>query len=295
MATPIAAETVSRTVLGRLRGSPSAGRVLASFDHACDLLTEGGDVVALVTPQVGSGPLNVVVDDSASCFASLEPGMPATLDADEIQVGELEIGLGEAAVWEPRPDWADLRARRAGIVARLPVLRLLSVEDAPAGSLLSILEGSSFDGSLRGAALAETERAVGALMDGWIGDLTRLREGAAQLAGLGGGLTPSGDDFLTGVMVWAWLAHPAPSSFCQAVVEAAAPLTTTLSAAFLGAAARGECDAAWHDLLYALAQEDGVELPKAAQDVLAHGVTSGADALAGFLWTGTQIQADPRG
>lgn len=284
MATPIAAETISRTVLGRLRAGPSAGRVLATFDHACDLLAEGGDVVALVNHQVGSGPLNVVVDDSAGCFASLEPGMRAALDADEIQVGDLEVGLREAAVWEPRPNWEDLRARRASIVAQLPVLRVLSLEQAPAGSLLSILEGSSPDGSLQGAALAATERAVGALMDGWIGDLTRLREGVGQLAGLGGGLTPSGDDFLTGLMVWAWVAHPAPSSFCQAVVEAAGPLTTTLSAAFLRAAARGECDAAWHALLDALAQEDGAEVAKAGQNVLAHGATSGADALAGFLW-----------
>ena len=116
-----------------------------------------------------------------------------------------------------------------------------------------------------------------------------LETGAAQLAGLGGGLTPAGDDFLTGVMLWAWLAHPSPRSQCRLLVKAAAPRTTTLSAAFLQAAARGECGVAWHVLLAALSEGGDAELATAVQDVLSHGATSGADALAGFLWTGMSV------
>ena len=118
-----------------------------------------------------------------------------------------------------------------------------------------------------------------------MGDTGQLRAGAARLAGLGGGLTPSGDDFVTGVMLWGWLAHPEPSSFCQTLAQIAAPRTTTLSAAFLRAAARGECSAPWHALLAALNTGQDSEIMTAVQEILAHGATSGADSLAGFLYS----------
>jgi hypothetical protein len=102
-------------------------------------------------------------------------------------------------------------------------------------------------------------------------------------------LTPGGDDFLCGAMLWAWLAHSRPGSLCHAIARSAAPRTTTLSAAFLWAAARGECSAAWHRLLEALAEGNGVGIAQAGQGVLARGATSGADTLAGFLWAGTEF------
>jgi hypothetical protein len=84
-------------------------------------------------------------------------------------------------------------------------------------------------------------------------------------------------------MLWAWVAHPTPATFCSEMVQVAAPRTTTLSAAFLRSAARGECSPAWHQLLAALVKTDS-DLTASIRDVLAHGATSGADTLAGFLY-----------
>ena len=122
------------------------------------------------------------------------------------------------------------------------------------------------------------------MQEGWRGDLERLQEGAAGLAGLGGGLTPAGDDFLAGALLGIWLAHPAPEPLCRAMVKVAAPRTTTLSAAFLRAAARGECSAAWHELLAALREGRQGEISRALHEILSYGATSGADTLAGFLY-----------
>jgi hypothetical protein len=97
-------------------------------------------------------------------------------------------------------------------------------------------------------------------------------------------LTPAGDDFLAGVMLWAWLAHPSPHRVCQILLEEAVPRTTVLSAALLSAAAVGECSAPWHRLLQALPAGDEHGITKAAHHVLSFGNTSGADSLAGFLW-----------
>ncbi|HUV89953.1 MAG TPA: DUF2877 domain-containing protein [Anaerolineae bacterium] len=313
------AHSISRAVQEQLLCSQAShleAHVLAVFEHACDLVTHAGDVVALVTSHAGNGPLNIVVDDSvvdspAGLFAGLEPGEPATLAVECLWVGGLRVDLGRAVVWEPRPDWDTLRARRDVILSSLPFLRDLCLCMAPAGSLLDLentpappVHGTPappvHGGALR-AIFSAAQRAAEALREGWEGNLERLHEGALGLAGLGSGLTPAGDDFLTGTMLWAWLAHPVPAPFCRALVEAAIPRTTVLSAAFLRAAARGECSASWHGLLEALGEGVGDRVPAppvhggariasqhrlftAVQEIMAHGATSGADSLAGLLY-----------
>jgi hypothetical protein len=237
-----------------------------------------------VAPEVGNGPLNIVLDESGWDLTTIDPGTRAEKDGERLRVGDLEIDLSQADVWEPRPVWPALRARRAAIEARLPALRALALGRARDGSFLALLDEGSTENPPSTARSASQ-----ALKAGWAGDLAQLQQGAAQLAGLGGGLTPGGDDFLCGTMLWAWLAHPRPGFLCRALAESAAPLTTTLSAAFLWAAAQGECRAAWHALLDALARGDDVGLARATQDVLRHGATSGADTLAGFLWPGAQM------
>ena len=260
-------------------------RVLARFRHACDLLTPGGDLVALVSPEVGDGPFNIVVD---APFQDIEPDVLAVWDGQVMQIGRLKLSLRGATVWEPCPDWEMLSARRSPIVERLPRLWRIAQRYAPQESLLDLAAGwragrpapAKMTPAL---VLSNTvQRAARALAAGWGGDPVQLTRGAAQLAGLGGGLTPAGDDFLTGLMLWAWLAHPDPRSFCCSLAETAAPRTTTLSAAWLWAAAGGQCSACWHQLLTVLAE--GAELGPAARQVLSHGATSGADTLAGFLW-----------
>lgn len=292
----VIARSISRPVWERLGEASFAARVLAVFEHACDLITPDGEVAALVLPQVGNGPLNIVVETTPGNLASLEAGMPAWLEEGRLCVGGLEVALEAAVVWEPCPDWEMLRARQDVCTDRLPLVKAFSLQHAPEGSLLIPVSGrpghptdpalvERFN-STSGAVFAAAQQAAEALGAGWKGDTALLQEGAAQLAGLGGGLTPAGDDFLTGVMLWAWLAHPSPRSLCRLLVEAAAPRTTTLSAAFLRAAARSECSVAWHMLLATLSEGTDAEVARAVQEVLSHGATSGADALAGFLWAG---------
>lgn len=299
MSVDVIARSISRPVWELLERGAFHARVLAVFERACNLVTPDGHVVALVLPQVGDGPLNIVVDAKPNNFAALEPETLAWVEEGQLWVGELEVSLGAAAVWEPCPDWKKLRSRRDACSARLPFVQALSQRHAPEGSLLLLTlhrPGGRTDpavsGSLDAASnvwFAAAQAATEALRAGWEGDAATLQAGAAQLAGLGGGLTPAGDDFLSGAMLWAWLAHPSPQSLCRPLVEVAALRTTALSAAFLHAAARGECSAAWHRLLAALSQGSDTEVATTVQEVLSYGATSGADALAGFLWAGLSV------
>lgn len=295
----VVARSISRPVWEQLSKGSFAAQVQAVFKHACTLVTPRGEMVAVVLSQVGNGPLNIVIDGSPADLA-VSPGIVAWRGEGRLQIGELDVLLEKASVWDPRPDWKRLRACQDGFVNCLPLLQTLALHYAPQGSFLALVSGcpdnptcSAVDGCLNPctAALTAAQRAAQVLQAGWKGDDVLLQSGASQLAGLGGGLTPAGDDFLSGVMLWAWLVHPSPDRFCHLLVEAAMPYTTSLSAAFLRAAARGECSAAWHTLLTAIAEGTDEGLAKAVQDVLSHGATSGADALAGFLWAGLHTAA----
>jgi hypothetical protein len=284
---PLVALSISRSAWGRLRVRPIAARVLAVFECACNLELPGGDLLALVLPEVGDGPLNIVVDDSAGVFHALEPGMPVWVEANRLRINGLAVALDSTTIWEPCPDWDDLRDNLDSIQGRFPLLQSVALHYAPEGSLLTLLSIQSSGipcGIQPDAVLLAAYRGADALGAGWGGDAAQLRAAAAQLAGLGGGLTPAGDDFLIGAMLWAWLAHPNPRQACRWIVEAAAPRTTTLSAAFLRAAANGECSVPWHRLLAVLGSGQEELFSLAVQQILAQGSTSGADTVAGFLW-----------
>ncbi len=291
----IEARSISRSVVERLEQRSPAARVWAVFERSFHLVASGGQITAVVLPEIGDGPTNIVVEAHASDLATLEPGMPAALEGGRLRVGELDISIETAVLWEPCPDWQRLRGRSGSCRGRLSLIQTLCERLAPAGTLLMLIDpwpdcspGLAQADAPPGSSLVfkEAQEAAAKLRRGWEGDVVLLQSGAVQLAGLGGGLTPAGDDFLCGFMLWAWLAHPNPDTVCGLLLETAVPRTTILSAAFLQAAARGECSAAWQALLAALSGGTDEELALAVQEVLAFGATSGADGLAGFLWAG---------
>jgi hypothetical protein len=88
-----------------------------------------------------------------------------------------------------------------------------------------------------------------------------------------------------GALYAAWLIHPreVASELAEEIVNTAAPLTTSLSAAWLNAAARGQAGISWHALFGGLIAGNEAKVQQATKEILATGETSGADALSGFL------------
>jgi hypothetical protein len=126
-------------------------------------------------------------------------------------------------------------------------------------------------------------------------DMMDLQEAVAAIAGLGPGLTPSGDDFLAGVMVASRLVEDASRlNVPHVIFETAGPRTNRISRAFLRAARDGHVDERWHRLLAALAGEESAYLEQRTLEqrtleqrtraILAFGASSGLDMWAGFLW-----------
>jgi hypothetical protein len=113
---------------------------------------------------------------------------------------------------------------------------------------------------------------------------------AARIAGLGPGLTPSGDDLLAGAlafMSWAEVAgHWVDGVRVRlAIRRAAVPRTTRLAGQLLTAAERGHVAAPLAGLLTSLLARNAT-FPPGLASVLAIGATSGGDMLGGVRLAG---------
>jgi hypothetical protein len=277
---PAAAEWLRTTTQARL---------LNVFDRACNLINAEDAVLALVTSERGLTPFGLVVHASDRApFHGLPAASPVRLTPSErcLALGPLRIDYRDALLWEAQPAWAAVAKAFADSPTALPRLSALAAETGLAGSLLDLFRPAAGTATLGPAMFQRAHAGARHLVAGLAAHAAGPAEaGAAALAGLGGGLTPAGDDFIVGALLaaWAGLYGAGAERLGPGIVAAAVPCTTTLSGAYLRAAAHGECTALWHTLFAALQRSDWPAAHTAVRALVSVGHTSGADALAGFL------------
>jgi hypothetical protein len=258
--------------------------IMARFRRALNLVAADGEgeerIIALVTPELSNGPFHLVVDH-------LPPDLPgpcqSTWAGSTLTIGPWRLDFdGAQPPWEPTPPWASL------IIPDRAYRRLRAWVEAAAAH-----RPTPFAGRDLAAVLTPLRTALCCALES--GNAGKIAVAAAALAGLGPGLTPSGDDALAGVMLALWAArHPDRDKLCRAIAEAAGPRTTRLSRAFLDAASRGETDEPWRRLMHLLSNQPMTpEAPDppgrpgtieaAAASILTFGATSGLDMLQGFV------------
>jgi hypothetical protein len=234
--------------------------ILHIFDKACNLINERREIHSIVTPQIGNGPFNLVIASDV-CFSKyLSLKSPVSLSHAQIHLGELTINTANAKLWNPRPNWETLYAKRDDILNQILPLSAHNYQVSIPNSLVSNLSYTLINA-----------------------DISTVRTVTSQLAGLGQGLTPAGDDFVMGAIYATWIIHPpeVAGDLSKEIANVAAPLTTSLSAAWLRSAGKGEAGIRWHELFDALLTGENIELP--ITRLLSVGETSGTDALAGFF------------
>ncbi len=119
-------------------------------------------------------------------------------------------------------------------------------------------------------------------------DLAAFEAAALRVLGLGHGLTPSGDDFVGGIL---FALHHAPRPQWRSAMPglhsriraAAAVSTNIISAALLDDLMYGASYSVLHQLLAALQTKHPPVIEEATAQLLRLGATSGADMLAGLL------------
>lgn len=291
-------------------------RLQGRFEHACNLVTEDRRLVVLLDwPR--PGPATIVTPGMRAVLDRLAEGEAAQVTARAVVAARSGpiVRLDGAPVWAglspPAGPLASPAARRAqvlaaartalrmkhraGFVGLLPELvPHLRVEErdtccAPGGEA-----HTPVDAGIAARALA----AIGGLREALlVGAAEEACTCAHRLIGLGPGLTPSGDDFLTGLVLTLVLASRARggqaewvAGFGQRVAELAIGRTTVVSEHQLRYAADGQGDLvigrAAMAILWALEQAH-----RPVQALLQIGASSGGDALAGVCVASGLVEA----
>lgn len=255
-------------------------RILHIFDRACNLINERREVLSIVTPQIGNGPFNLVVKDDV-CFhdyPDLESCVSVSLT--QASLGNLTVQIQSAKLWNPQPDWEKLHTIRDNISNQI-------IQSEIANQLskgFDTIPGEHSD-LLNQPVPSITRSLVSSLSLAFRNaDNSSALKITSQLAGLGAGMTPAGDDLIMGAIYATWIIHPnnVASLLAQEIADTASPLTSSLSAAWLRSAGKGEAGIVWHEFFDALVSANTSLIQETMKNILAVGETSGCDAMAGF-------------
>ena len=282
---------------------PKVARVLHVFEEVCNLIDEDGAVVAIQAQGMPMTSLAAKLDVPAGNMgkhgfkSGISPQSKVRTAPGQLSLGPLEISTTPARLWSGRLQSAHLTVvmkRPAGLVERIEYwLR----SESPDESLYWAF--SSGSGSRRppsrpqgeatgGIARLAQDRiaiAAGEIISGIrAGDLAQAAAGAEAAAGLGGGLTPAGDDFLLGTFHALWFFWPPDqaSRWAGRMAAVALPQTSPLSAAWLQTGAGGEAGEYWQKMFDAWSSGQSEALDESIRKIITTGHTSGSDALTGF-------------
>jgi hypothetical protein len=273
---PIAVTRCGRWAHAALTASGS-GRVIAVFRRSFYIETLRG-LVCVGPVSLGDGPLNALCELSATH----DWQSAGVAEGNALDCRRFSLGMAEA--WRPQPiSGATLPADLGARIRRVSdVARTYARTD---GFCPLVADAARADGLLLRTARRPIDDLVGWLGSGAGGDLVPPPPSALRLLGLGPGLTPSGDDYLGGVLISLHAAGRAGSAAALAklVVPEAPARTSRISAAHLACAAEGEGAAALHETISALLGASGISLEDCLRAIDSIGHSSGWDALAGAL------------
>jgi len=119
------------------------------------------------------------------------------------------------------------------------------------------------------------------------GTLENLKKGIAWIKGCGFGLTPSGDDFLAGLLSGLYVKHEIKGndlSEVRKLIYTYAQGENLISNSFLTSAYKGLFNEGFKNFIMSLFQKNHEQLISHVESFLDVGATSGADTLVGFMF-----------
>jgi hypothetical protein len=260
------ARYIGKPLLQNLTKNHFTGSVVGIYQGFCNILGNDGRMITIAISPIGKSPFSVLIEWQ-DIFTSIIPKMNVRADQYGINLGDIIfISLDNAETWDPKmlqfPHTFGLKASSAKLLFDSTQWFEPTINNSSDKHVIEKL--------ISGAK--ELQHAL----------VNRhpIKKSVTYLAGLGFGLTPSGDDYLLGVMASLWITKTTHS--LDEIAWLSSQKTTSLSAAYLMAASNGYFSECWHDLARSILSQDPKNLRDSISEFIQIGASSGQDALAGF-------------
>ena len=247
---------------GAMTGDGWSGRVQSVHPRAINIVRADGLAVSVVADRTSMSAMGIL---AAEPFESCPPPelveMAARMQDAVVSIDSFaSIECSASTIWEGRVDAASVHSSARDLIH---AIRDDLFIHGNAGGMLGVLRS----GVAENPFVAHGRKS--------------LEEGRPDLlVGCGPGLTPSGDDFLTGALV-----ASSQSDYSRSRIERALPGTSAPGRTLLWMALQGQFPAYLVEFIDDVLAADSREAVSAAvRTACAHGETSGTDALAGFCW-----------
>ncbi len=272
------------------------GQVLAGFSRAAYLVTEQAELFWLASEN---SPMHLRALRIAGPFPKLVAGENFFMEGECIKIApDLQVDLGDASTWAFSPIPAKAALEIDQIPVRVKAIFPTGFDLSQASGfgrlipkILSLAAGqlddqAEIDPLLALAWLSIYEIAKACLLR----DIPRLLQEANALIGLGEGLTPSGDDFLGGLLFCVntiQRLYPAfinlNSSEQALFIESAKRRTHLISFTLLKDSTNGQAVEPLHELIRSVLSDRPPESSRPASCLTQIGHSTGWDLLTGAL------------
>lgn len=272
--------------------------VLAIFERSLHVRLPAG-IVCVGGEEIGQGPLNAIVGEPPSNgwqHAGLDVGTRGEAREGHVDLGAVTLAFADAVSWAPAP-WPHRPPPHALRRTLAQLGDLVAASDLlPLDGCARVAFGNPVTTGIAGVVVRKALLATATLGD-WLADALAqqepadpalaeaARESVAALLGLGPGLTPAGDDVLSGLLIGLHAAGEAQVASALATMIRAAPsdATSVLGRAFLDAAIDGLPAEPIAAAAIAVLAGDETRLPAVIERIDGVGHTSGWDMLAGVV------------
>lgn len=274
-----------------------SGQVLAALSDVAYLSGRDGEILWLIREGVPLHRRGILI---SFLPRSLCLGQNFFVEGHSLRIGgDIAVYLSQAAEWKPdtlRPAETGPLAKVNDCVRQLLEAISVAIRDDGPGRVIpmisSIVNGRDLAPFPPGSWSNQMLSPILDLARLWRSEgLAQIGTRGRELVGLGPGLTPSGDDFLGGLLFTAhWLNKAYPGDFrwepqpIQALIDWARTRTHPISHAILGDLAKGQGPEPLHDLVVMLLKgEDPGQVMAGINRLLRVGHTTGWYILAGVL------------
>jgi hypothetical protein len=266
---------VSSALAEVLNGTSARGTMHSIFQNSFNVAFDAG----LLNVQASGGQL-------AAFGITLDPGIVHSLIAQS-QAGDMVRADGQRLRFYPTygealaVDLVDMPVKDL----RVPPGIMTAGDNDTLGQAIRELRLENRLGIAIDEAFSHHTAALAATVP----DAGRIRDACAYLVGRGSGLTPSGDDIVTGYAFW--LMARGGIEVDPGVIDIMQGRTTDISVSFITMLARGYTSEYYKDLCAALIQRSSENLARILGYITRIGHSSGRDSLFG-IWLATQRMAE---
>lgn len=233
-------------------------------------------MLSFVTKDVGAGPTNIVIQ-------SLQPIRESTccISHNRLMLGQYKVSFDASIQYTSSYHAPAINSEE--FAARLHLFEDALVRRSPPKSLVVLLDPEQerhFRSGFERAILERLRDNVQELLHG------NVEKGVRLIKGVGFGLTPSGDDLLTGVLLGLWfMQHISNYDFMplRKKIYASALGRNPLSNTFLQCAKKGWLSERWKHAVKFLSGVSAKSHDWIIGELLSIGATSGADTAVGSV------------